>query len=528
MSDVFTKQRPMIDWDEFERRLHRPCSTDQMDHDPLAELLRIIGGNDESHEAHFEPKNPLSAKARPDAGEPGELTLPEAQVPLVCGDFASIEAGLLGTKQPEAASLPEAEPSTIEDRRSNARAPLISGDFASIEAGLLGTKQPEAASLPEAEPSTIEDRRSNARAPLISDLAAIEARLLEAAREQAAATANMSNALSSMDIESQRFLPQDNQPASRHAGVADGQDRSRRPRYGMVAIVIVAMAGIAVSFGLKSRLSGPPEIASFKGESETAKQQTEATSSADVPVLDAAILGKPEPPPTALDNDTKQAVDLPQVEKKALPALSRTQIDNRPPAASSASAQTPAEPPSMATPIESAPAQAPAQPLSMAAPIESAPAQTPAEPPSMAAPIESEKMRSDLVRPDGTLPSNATSPGANINEAPLPAPQSPAVAKPPKAKAVGRVAKPRKPAAARDSGRHGSPRQIANKAKELPLSPSNAEPAPMADPTAVTPTVHPSPATDGVFGFVQSAVNMLTSAPAKLLELGRNVTGARP
>jgi hypothetical protein len=519
MSDVFTKQRPMIDWDEFERRLHQPCSTDQMDHDPLAELLRIIGGNDESHEAHFKPKNPLSAKAPPDAGEPGELTLPEAQVPLVCGDFASIEAGLPGTKQPEAASLPEAEPSTIEDRRSNARAPLISGDFASIEAGLLGTKQPEAASLPEAEPSTIEHRKSNARVPLISgDLAAIEAELLEAAREQAAATvseANMSNALSSMDIESQRFLPQDNQPASRHAGVVDGQNRSRRPRYGTVAIVIVAMVGIAVSFGLKSRLSGPPEIASFKGKSETAKQQTEATSSANVPVLDAAILGKPEPPPTALDNDTKQAVDkqavdLPQVEKKALPAESRTQIDNRPPAASSVPAQTPAEPPSTATPIESAPAQAPAQPL------------------SMAAPIESEQMRTDLVRPDGTLPSNATSPGANINEAPLPAPQSPAVAKPPKAKAVGRVAKPRKPAAARDSGRHGSPRQIANKAKELPLSPFNAEPAPMADPTAVTPTVHPSPATDGVFGFVQSAVNMLTSAPAKLLELGRNVTGARP
>jgi len=44
MSDVFTKRRPMIDLDEFERRLCRPCSTDQKDDDPLAELLRIIGG----------------------------------------------------------------------------------------------------------------------------------------------------------------------------------------------------------------------------------------------------------------------------------------------------------------------------------------------------------------------------------------------------------------------------------------------------------------------------------------------------
>ena len=55
MSDVFTKRRPMIDLDEFERRLRRPCSTDQKDDGPLAELLRIIGGNDESHEIDFEP-----------------------------------------------------------------------------------------------------------------------------------------------------------------------------------------------------------------------------------------------------------------------------------------------------------------------------------------------------------------------------------------------------------------------------------------------------------------------------------------
>ena len=71
MSDVFTKWRPMIDLDEFEKRLCRPCSTDQKDGDPLTELLRIIGGKDESHETDFEPKTPLSARARQDAGEPG-------------------------------------------------------------------------------------------------------------------------------------------------------------------------------------------------------------------------------------------------------------------------------------------------------------------------------------------------------------------------------------------------------------------------------------------------------------------------
>ena len=110
MSDVFTKRRPMIDLDEFERRLCGPCSTDQKDGDPLAELLRIIriiGDKDESHKTDFEPKTQLSATARQDAREPGELNQPDAQVRLVGGDFAAIEAGLLGTKQPQAEILPD-------------------------------------------------------------------------------------------------------------------------------------------------------------------------------------------------------------------------------------------------------------------------------------------------------------------------------------------------------------------------------------------------------------------------------------
>jgi hypothetical protein len=447
MSDVFTKRRPMIDLDEFERRLCGPCSPDERDGEPLselAELLRIIGGKDESHKSDFEPKTQLSARAWQDTGEPGESNQPDAQVRLVGGDFAAIEAGLLGTKQPQAAILPEAERSTVEYERPNARAPLISGDFAAIEAGLLG-----------------------------------------APREQAAATvseANMLNAFSSAEIGSQRILHQDNQPVSPHAGVADGQNRSRRPLYVMVAIVVVAMAGIAVSLGLKSRASGPPEITPFKAESGAAKQQTKATRSADLPVQDAASLSKPpEPSPMALDNGPKQPIDLP-LEEKTLPAESHAQIDNRLPA------------------VPSAPAQA----------------QTPAEPLSMA-----EKMKPDLVRPDGTLPPNATPPQAKINEALLPASQSPVAAEVPRAKAVGRVAKPRKPTA-RHPARHGQPRQIANKAKAMPVDPSNTEPAPIGDPKAVTPTTQPSPTTNGAFGFVQSAVNSLTSAAAKLLEWGTN------
>ena len=61
----------------------------------------------------------------------------------------------------------------------------------------------------------------------------------------------------------------------------------------------------------------------------------------------------------------------------------------------------------------------------------------------------------------------------------------------------------------------------ANKAKAMPVSPLNTEPAPIAEPKAVTPA-QPSPATNGAFGFVQRAMNSLTSATDKLLGVGPN------
>ncbi|MGB8901361.1 MAG: hypothetical protein WCC90_19930 [Methylocella sp.] len=457
MSDVFAKRRPMIDLDEYERHRYRSCSTEQKDDDPLAELLRIIGGKDESHETDFDPKTPLSARARQDAGEPGELNQPDAQAPLISGDFAAIDAGLLGVKQPHAAILRDAERSTVEYKGPNAQAPLISGDFAAIEAGLLG-------------------------APRERAMAAVS-------------EANMSNATSSGDIGSQRFLPQDNQPASRHARVADGQNRSRRPLYVMVAIVIVGIAGIAASFGLKSRASGPLEIASVRADNGPDKQQTEATSGANVPAQDAAILSKPpEPSPMALVNGTERTVDLPQAKEKTLSAEPHAQLDNGPAAVPAAPAQTP----------------------------------TPAEPLSTAAPVESDTVKTDLVRPDGTQLPNGTPPQANINGAPLGAPQSPAAAKAPTVKAAGHVAKPLKPATARHPGSHGQPRQIANKAKATPMSPLTVEPAPSADPKAETSKTQTSPSTNGALGFVQSAVNSLTSTAAKLLSGERIESGSRP
>ena len=264
MSDVFAKRRPTIDLDEVEWRLGRPCSADQKDSDPLAKILRISGNKDESHKADFEPNNQLSPKAR---SEPGEWKQPDAQMNLVDGDFAAIEAVLLGTKQPRAAIPLAAERSTVEYKSLNARAPLLSGDFAAIEAGLLGA-------LREQTPAMVRET-------------------------------HMANGFPSIDLGSRPRLDQDYHPASRHTGVAGGYNKSRRRRYVMVAILIIGIAGIAVSYGLNSRSSGPSDITSIKADNGLDgpdKPQTQAMIHADVPSQAADVLSQPpEPSPMALE-----------------------------------------------------------------------------------------------------------------------------------------------------------------------------------------------------------------------------------
>ena len=416
MSDVFTKRRPMIDLDEFERRLGRPCAPDQRGDDPLAELLRVIGDKDAPHKTDLEPKTQLSEKVQL-AGETADGKQPDAQVRSARGDLAAIEVGLLRAVQPQGAILREAESPTVEHKRSTARAPLISGDFAAIEAGLLGTPREQATAM---VPET-----------------------------------GIANPFPNLDLRSEHTLYRDEPPASGQTNVAaDEHIRSRRPLYVMMATIIVGMAGIAVSVGFNSRLSDSSDIALVKADN----QAVQAPSGADAPTQDAAILGNPpEPSPSAA-----------------------------------------------IAPIESA---SPVESESAAVPPVAPRAQTPAEPLGVATPVESEKV--------------GEPPQADVKAAPPSAPQSPASAKTPTAKTAGRVAL--KPAAAKHPGGKSHPRQIANKAKATPTTPPATEPTPSAGrPTADTPTAQPSPANNGPFGLVQSAVDSLTSATAKLLQGGRN------
>jgi hypothetical protein len=450
----------MNDLQEFETRLRQLHPVNQKGDEALAELVRIVGGQDPSHGAGFELKSQSSAATGQHAGEPGRSKQPNVQESIISGDCAAIEAALLGGKQSQAEILPEAERSKAECKSPAPRAPFLSGDFAAIEAGLLGG-------------------------------------LREQEQEQAMARLSEADVFPSVDL-ADRLLHQDEQPVSLRADAADSHIRSRRPLYALVAIVVAGI-GLAVNFGLKTQDSGLTEVATVTAEAGLAAPGLQTTSGADVPAQDAAILSTPsEPPPVALINKTKQPFDLPQPEEKTplVVALIGSQV-----------------------PSDSEPAAAPAQ------------AQTPVEPLSAAAPAVPDKVKDDLIRPDSTALPDGTPSQTDVMAPPVSPQHPPAAAKTRPAKAATRVAKSPNATAAAAAPKargDGEPVQIAKKTKPKPASPIDAAPAAMTNAKAQASATQPSPPSTGAFGFIETAMNSVTTTAAKLLEWGGIQTGSRP
>jgi hypothetical protein len=297
---------------ELETGLGQLHPANQKADDALAELLRIIGGQDRSQWPVFAVELQPSAEARQEAEEPSRSKQPDAQDGVLSGDFAAIEAGLCAAKRPET------ERSKSECKSPTPRAPLLGGDFAAIEAGLLGGLREEAnASASEAGASTV---------------------------------------LAGADLESERLFHQNKEPASRHTGIAERQITSRRPLYAIAGFVV--MATTAVSFVLKSQASAPSEITTIAADAGPAVLEPQAISGADVRDEDTVtLMARPEPSPAAAANDSEQRIDLTQSGEKAPLAA----------ASNGANASSDSEPEAVAAPAQPQP---PADLLSAVAPAE--------------------------------------------------------------------------------------------------------------------------------------------------------------
>jgi hypothetical protein len=245
MSEVLTQRRPDAGLDETLGRFGPPFFDVRNDGDLLAELFRIIAGQEEPH-SQVPPQEDdfaLSKGALPDQTSTDDKDVAGTTQLLTPGDCAKPET------------------SACEERRTTALVPHISGDFAAIEAGLLGGLRDDAAAT--------------------------------------AAQTSKPHVSQSPDPATEQRSIAVNRPDSRRDGAA-GRARLLRRHYAVAALLLVALAATGVNFGLDALLSTPADSAATGAGNVAETSQMAASSEISAPAVDAASLSAAPEQPAAL------------------------------------------------------------------------------------------------------------------------------------------------------------------------------------------------------------------------------------
>lgn len=307
MSEPVARQRPMIDLDEFERRLRRPAASPPLrNEDPLAELARLVGDEKDPYRGMFQEElfqesheerpvaqaqafgsGRLAGAARlheqPRVSPSASLRLPPHVLPRVAEPVDSWAA------RPSAPAPENGSPASRNDSRNSAQ--NLRGNFAAIEAGLRGSIQPEfrnASQNYEPEFQQHYDQRWN------EDLAPEE--------------------------DDADWLDQAQTAAPRRASQQQEPPRSRRLLYMTAAIILVGITGIGATFAIKRSPVSPQQIAMIKAATSPAKIQAAVSPASDGAkiIQDASVLDKaPQPLPVGVVNRAEQPVDLGQAEARS-------------------------------------------------------------------------------------------------------------------------------------------------------------------------------------------------------------------
>ena len=128
MRDTVAKRRPMIDLEQFERRLRQPNAASRGDEDPLAELARLVGGADDPYKHVFETKAPHRGEEAdeahgeygPDAWEAAQAREFDAEEDMNA-DYAAIEAGSPIVPSPAALHDADLHAFSADDQSENWR-----------------------------------------------------------------------------------------------------------------------------------------------------------------------------------------------------------------------------------------------------------------------------------------------------------------------------------------------------------------------------------------------------------------------
>lgn len=375
MSEPIARQRPIINLDEFERRLRQPkAAPSQGKDDPLNELARLVGDQDPYFDSfqerapqergQFERQAPPPSfqKARPDPRQRPPQTRPAAaaqaparrapDMPRTAAstydsyDQAPREQGLrdpgmrdqalrserpVGGQRPQnpapgwperPASRPAQQqpaPSSLRSASAAAQARNFGGDFAAIEAGLRGSLQPDyrdsgyRQDYRQAPAERQDYAQDYRRAPVDS----YQQDYRQAYQQQPADEDEDDDWLQQAQAPAAmpRVVAQRQQSRAPAAAAAASYEppQSRRLLYVTAAIVLVGMGGIGVVFASKHSSVTPQQIAMIKASTSPAKIQAPMPNDAPAAMQDDSVFDKtPSPSPTGVVNRAEQPVDLPQ------------------------------------------------------------------------------------------------------------------------------------------------------------------------------------------------------------------------
>lgn len=404
MSEPVARQRPMIDLDEFERRLRWPAASPPppRNDDPLAELARLVGDEKDPYRGMFQeelrrenheerssaPIRPVGRDRLAGSGTGMRAERPHdpprvaasapPRMPLHIPPRVAEPVEAWGGRAPvPAAPVPAARAAArgngLPASRNSGPNPAqnLGGNFAAIEAGLRGSIQPEFRSsnqnyAPDFQPHYDQGWNEDL-APQEKDLAPEE--------------------------DDADWLAQAQKAAPRQPGFLPEPPRSRRLLYVTAAIILVGIGGIGATFAIKRSPVSPQQIAMIKAATSPAKIEAPepATNAGAKIIQDASVLDKtPQPLPVGVVNRAEQPVDLAQAEALSVQGAAPQ---------SAASVPVPQPPAEADTAGQGGPApsrQGRSGGIQMAdvAPGESF---------GLGGMIQSKKVRTVAVRPDGTI-----------------------------------------------------------------------------------------------------------------------------
>ncbi|WP_374308735.1 SPOR domain-containing protein [Methylocella sp.] len=303
MRETAAKQRPMIDLEQFERRLRQTEAGARGKSDPLAELARLPGERDDPYKTVFEPRTPAPRESDEQPSWPQGEDFDYRDIRAPARDLGED----LGRRR---ASTPPADRAPYDraeqDRRTYSRADFDRSPPAGFTAReALGApyddydedfdadpRRPAAAPAPRPGPRGYE-APSYARAPEPED--------------------DFAEHPPTFDRDAEWRYADD----AYAAGPDDPAPRSKRPLYVMAAVILLGVGGVAGSFALRGG-SGSREVATIKAHDGPVKIQPDNAGADDVRSENPSILERtPQAAPVAVADGAEQPIDLSRMPDRA-------------------------------------------------------------------------------------------------------------------------------------------------------------------------------------------------------------------